>query len=137
MEADGSLTVLSVELDPDLVTNIVVQTARDEASAFVNTFSPLITTLLGCNNDLRVRIYLLSHALFHSLVTRYIRVMYNSHSNLDAVYHLTVFAAGCACLAVSAEGFDCSRWVSPWILHGQVQRQGANGVVGASAPASA
>jgi hypothetical protein len=53
VEADGSLTILSVELDPDLVTNIVVQTAHDEASAFVNTFSPLLqhcwdaTTIFG------------------------------------------------------------------------------------------
>ena len=120
LHPDMIVCLVSVELDPNLVTNIVVQTAQDETSAFVNTFSRLITTLLGGNNDLRVRIYLLCPRTLsqpaHKIDTRCII------SIAILMRHLTVFAAGCACLAVTAEGFDCSRWVSPWILHRQVQR---------------
>ena len=121
LHPDMIVCLVSVELDPNLVTNIVVQTAQDKTSAFVSTFSPLIiTTLLGCNNDLRVRIHLLCPRTLslpaHKMHTRCII------SIAILMRHLTVFAAGCACLAVTAEGFDCSRWVSPWILHRQVQR---------------
>jgi len=54
VNADGSLTILSATIDPDSVTNVLVQTYRDQASALVNNFCPFITMMVGCNNDVRV-----------------------------------------------------------------------------------
>jgi len=53
---DGSFSIIDATMDPQSVTNVLVKTYRDRASALINNFCPFITMALGCNNDIRVMI---------------------------------------------------------------------------------